>query len=139
MASTATPPRMEVAPETASLPVRPRHIDRANGPPLAALLSAGIGSAVLGVFTTLAQVHSGFKSLMDLDKMVGLNVGVGPLSGRTTYAVLAWLVAWGIAAVLMRGTHYAPRPFLIATFVLVVIGLAGTFPLVFENFPVLQK
>lgn len=139
MASTATPPRIEVAPETVSLPARRRHIDRANGPPLAALLSAGIGCAVLGVFTTLAQVHAGFKSLMDVDKMIGLNVGVGPLSGKTTYAIVAWLVAWGIAGVLMRRTHYAPRPFLVATFVLVVIGLVGTFPLFFENVPVLQK
>lgn len=139
MASTATPPRIEITRETAPLPARAAHIDRPNGAPLAALLSAGIGCAVLGVFTTLAQVHAGFKALMDIDKMIGLNIGVGPLSGKTTYAVVAWLIAWSIGAVLMRRTHYAPRPFLVATFVLIAIGLVGTFPLFFENLPVLQK
>lgn len=139
MASTATPPRIEVTRETVSLSARPERIDRANGAPLAALLSAGIGCAVLGVFTTLAEVHAGFKALMDVDKIIGLNVGVGPLSGKTIYAVVAWLVAWGIAAIVMRRTHYAPRPFLVATFVLIAIGVVGTFPLFFENVPVLQN
>lgn len=110
-----------------------------NGPPLAALLAAGIGSAFLGLFTTLAQSHAGFKGLMDLDKNFGLKVGVGPLSGKTIYAVAIWLIAWAVAAYVMRGKSYPARPFLIATFALIGIGLLGTFPVFFENFPVLQK
>lgn len=39
----------------------------------------------------------------------------------------------------MRGKSYAARPFLTATFVLIGIGLLGTFPAFFENFPVLAK
>jgi hypothetical protein len=110
-----------------------------NGPVLAALLGAGVGSIVLGVFTTLAQAHAGFKALMDIDKNLGLAVGVGPLSGKTVYAVAAWLITWAIAGYVMRGKSYEARPFFIATFVLIAIGLLGTFPLFFENFPVLAK
>jgi hypothetical protein len=110
-----------------------------NGPALAALLSAGIGATVLGVFTTLAQAHAGFKALMDIDKNLGIGIGVGPLSGKTVYAVAAWLISWAVAAVIMRGKRYDPRPFFIVTFVLVGLGMLGTFPLFFENFPVLQK
>lgn len=110
-----------------------------NGPVLAALLSSGIGSAVLGVFTTLAQAHAGFRALMDIDKNLGLKIGVGPLSGKTVYTVAAWLIAWAITAYVMRGKSYDPRPFFIATFVLIGIGLLGTFPAFFENVPVLAK
>ncbi|HEX9437969.1 MAG TPA: hypothetical protein VGA16_12540 [Candidatus Limnocylindria bacterium] len=114
-------------------------LGKKNGPPLAALLAAGIGAAALGLFTTLAQAHSGFKALMDLDKNFGLNKGVGPLSGKTIYAVAIWIVVWAIAAYVMRGKNYRVQPFLVATFVLIGIGLVGTFPIFFENFPVLQK
>jgi hypothetical protein len=110
-----------------------------NGPVLAALLGAGVGSFVLGVFTTLAQSHSGFKALMDIDKNLGFNVGVGPLSGKTVFMVAAWLLTWAIATSVMRGRSYESRPFFIATFVLIGLGLLGTFPLFFENFPVLLK
>ncbi len=114
-------------------------VTKPNGPALAALLSAGIGSAFLGIFTTLAQAHAGFKALMDLEKNFGFKVGVGPLSGKTIYAVAIWLVAWAITAYVMRGKSYDARPFFIATFVLIGVGLLATFPLFFENFPVLQK
>ncbi len=110
-----------------------------NGPVLAALLASGLGSAVLGVFTTVAQSHAGFRALMDIDKNLGFAVGVGPLSGKTIYAVAAWLLAWAVAGLVMRGRTYNARPFFIATFVLIGIGLLGTFPLFFENFPVVQK
>lgn len=114
-------------------------IEKPNGPVLAALLGAGVGSFVLGLFTTLAQSHSGFKALMDIDKNLGFKVGVGPLSGKTGYAVLAFVLTWAIAGLIMRGKNYDARPFYMATFVLIALGLLGTFPLFFENFPVLLK
>ncbi len=114
-------------------------IAKPNGPVLAALLGAGVGSFVLGLFTTLAQSHSGFKALMDIDKNLGFKVGVGPLSGKTVFMVVAWLLTWAIATYVMRGKSYDSRPFFIATFVLIGLGFLGTFPLFFENFPVLLK
>jgi hypothetical protein len=114
-------------------------IEKPNGPVLAALLGSGVGSFVLGIFTTLAQSHSGFRALMDLDKNLGWGVGVGPLSGKTIYAVAAFLLSWAVAGFVMRGKNYDARPFFIATFVLIALGILGTFPLFFENLPVLQK
>ena len=119
--------------------VRSIDLGKKNGAPLAALLASGIGSFFLGLFTTLAQSHAGFKALMDLDKNFGFKVGVGPLSGKTVYAVALWLVAWAITALVMRDKSYRAQPFLVATFVLIGLGLLGTFPIFFENFPVLQK
>lgn len=106
-----------------------------NGPAFAALLSAGLGSAALGLFTTLAEASSAFNAAMDISKNVGaLPKGVGPLSGKTTYAVLVYLVSWAILAYVMRGKHYPERPLFIATFVLIGIGVLGTFPIFFELF-----
>lgn len=110
-----------------------------NGPALAAMLSAGIYALFLGLFTSLAQIHAGFSAFMNLDKNFGFNVGVGPLSGKTIYAVAIWVIAWAVAAYLMRGRDYNARPFLIATFVLIGIGLVGTFPVLYESLPVIQK
>jgi hypothetical protein len=118
--------------ETVELP-------KPNGPVLAALLGAGVGSFVLGVFTTLAQSHSGFKALMDIDKNLGWAIGVGPLSGKSIYAVAAFVLTWAIAGFVMRGKSYESRPYFIVTFVLIGLGFLGTFPLFFENFPVLLK
>lgn len=99
-----------------------------NGPAFAALLSAGLGSAALGVFTTLAVAITPFKDAMVINK------GVGPLSGKTTYAVAVFVLSWIVLAFVMRGKHYPERPLFIATFVLVAIGVIGTFPLFFDLF-----
>lgn len=99
-----------------------------NGPALAALLAAGIGSASLGILTTLAEASKPLK-----DALV-LSTPVGPLSGKTTYAVVAWLVAWVVLAFLWRGKQIAPRVAYVATFALVAVGLLGTFPVFFEAF-----
>lgn len=133
---TRTPP---IADERHSQTVAAMEIAKPNGPVLAALLGAGVGSFVLGLFTTLAQAHSGFKALMDIDKNMGWAVGVGPLSGKSIYAVAAFLLTWAIAAFVMRGKSYEAQRFFIATFVLIGLGILGTFPLFYENFPVLLK
>lgn len=99
-----------------------------NGPALAALLAAGIGSASLGILTTLAEASTTIKDALVLSKPVG------PLSGKTIYAVVAWLVAWVVLAFLWRGKQLEPRAAYVATFVLVAIGLLGTFPVFFEAF-----
>src|SRR5512140_880112 len=59
-----------------------------NGEAVAAIFAAGIGCLALGLLTTLAEASAGFKT------MLAFNAGVGPLSGKTTYAVVIWLIAW---------------------------------------------
>lgn len=108
---------------------------KTNGTPLSALLAAGIGVLVLGLNTTLADAAAGFKSAMVIDAFKP----VGPLAGKTTYAVVAYGVAWAVSYFVMRGKNYTPRPFFIATFVLIALGFLLTFPPGFEFFADLFK
>lgn len=102
--------------------------DKPNGPVLAALLASGIGVTVLGVLTTAASASANFANLLKI------NAAVGPLSGKTIYACAAFFASWVVAAVVMRGKSYNERPFLVTTFVLVAIGILGTFPIFFDLF-----
>lgn len=102
--------------------------DKTNGTPLSALLSAGIGVFALGIFTTLAEASASFANQL---KLVG---PVGPLSGKTTFAVVAWVAAWAVSFFVMRGKNYTARPFYIATFALVAGGFLLTFPIFFDLF-----
>jgi fluoride ion exporter CrcB/FEX len=53
-----------------------------NGPAAAAVLAGGVGCAVLGLFTLLAEAIEPIHNFMELAS------SVGPLSGKTTFAVL---------------------------------------------------
>jgi hypothetical protein len=62
------------------------HPVRPNGPVAAVLLATGIGSLVLDVLVVLAEASTSFKdSLACSDR-------VGPLAGKTTWAVVAFVV-----------------------------------------------
>jgi hypothetical protein len=101
---------------------------KANGPALAAILAAGIGCAVLGVVTTIATANADFRTSLALYKPAG------PLSGKIAVEVIAYLASWAIAAFAMRGKTYNAAPFFVATFVLIAIGVLGTFPIFFDLF-----
>ena len=103
-------------------------LDRPSGPAAAAMLATGIGALVLGLFTTIAEASTGFKEFLELDK------DVGPLSGKTTFAVIAFVVAWGVLHGLWRRQSPRLRPILILTAILIGLGLLGTFPTFFEAF-----
>ena len=119
--------------EYSALPARARGIypteDRIpNGPAAAAILAAGIGSALYGLIVLLAESSEAFRQLMVL------NSSVGPLSGKSTFGVLAWLAAWA-------GLHFAWRDRDVnfgrawaVTLALVGIALVLTFPLFFGLF-----
>ncbi len=62
------------------------------------------------------------------------NDRVGPLSGKSIIGVLAFLVSWGVLAALWRRSNPPLRPIIIATIVLIVLGLLGTFPTFFQAF-----
>jgi hypothetical protein len=101
--------------------------ERPEGPAAAALLAAGVGSAALGLLTTLAEVSESFKDWLALTE------DVGPLSGKTTYAVGVWLVAWAVLHWLIRPARVT-RTVLVITAVLIGLGVLGTFPVFFEAF-----
>ena len=102
--------------------------DKPNGPALAALLASGIGVTTLGVLTTMAAASANFANLLKI------NAQVGPLSGKTVYATVAFFASWIVAAIIMRGKNYNERTLLTATFVLIGIGILGTFPIFYDLF-----
>lgn len=99
-----------------------------DGVVASALVSAGIGSAILGLVTVLAAGSEAFSS--------GLAwvASVGPLSGKTTVAVLAWLLVWKWLAGRWRERRLDFGRVTVWTAVLIALGFLGTFPPVFEMF-----
>jgi fluoride ion exporter CrcB/FEX len=96
--------------------------------PAAAVLAAGIGTFVLGLFTTLNEAST------DINDFLRFSDDVGPLSGKTIIAAAAFFVSWAILGYLWREREIAWRPVLTATVVLLALGFLGTFPTFFEAF-----
>jgi hypothetical protein len=109
------------------------HADSAlsNAPAAAALLAAGIGSAVLGIMTVLDESSPKGKLF---DKWLNWYPPVGPLSGKTLSAVIAYALSWVLLAVLLRGKSVRLGRWIAATFALVGVGLLCTFPEFFDLF-----
>src|SRR5262245_26220863 len=61
-----------------------------NGAAAAAVLTVGIGSFVLGLLTTLAAASRPVATVL------AFYGPAGPLSGKSTVAVVVWLVAWTV-------------------------------------------
>jgi len=99
-----------------------------NGPAAAAILSAGVGSAVIGLLTTGAVISAGLNSALNWWS------AVGPLSGKTGVGVIAWLISWIVLHTVWKGKDVAFVRVLVATLVLLALGLILTFPPVFEAF-----
>jgi hypothetical protein len=97
-----------------------------NGSVVAAMLAAGIGSFVLGLMICLAQ---GSKAIANI---LNFYDPVGPLSGKTIVAVVAWLIAWGILGSKYQDQAADFGKMYKVTLVLVGLGLLGSFPLFFD-------
>ncbi|MBI1757835.1 MAG: hypothetical protein HYR62_01175 [Actinobacteria bacterium] len=106
----------------------PGEPDKPFGPINAALIAGGIGSLAMGVFTTLVEASTSVKSALTLTK------AVGPLSGKTVFAVVVWLVAWAVLHATMRRSTMAVGRAFALTLTLVGLGLLLTFPLIFQAF-----
>lgn len=99
-----------------------------DGPVAAAIIAAGIGVFALGMFTTFAEASAGIKDFLNFYNPVG------PLSGKTTLTVVVWLVSWGTLHPFLRKSSIRLTTGLMIGFALLVLGLLGTFPPVFETF-----
>ena len=91
-------------------------------------LAVGIGAFVLGLLTTLNETSTSVHDFLEF------NEPVGPLSGKTIFAVIAFFVSWGVLAALWRRTSPPLRTMLVAAAVLIGLGLLGTFPIFFQVF-----
>lgn len=99
-----------------------------EGPVAAAMLAGGIGALALGLATTLAEASVGVHDALDLTE------AVGPLSGKTSVAVIAWLVAWLVLHVAYRKRRVDLGPIFTITLALVALGVVGTLPTFFQLF-----
>lgn len=91
-----------------------------NGGALAAVMAAGIGAFAMGVFVLANEA-----GIFAAPSLYGPS---GGLSGRSTFAVVTWLVAWAILNARWRAQDVAPGRVLTWTLVLVGLGVLMTFP-----------
>jgi hypothetical protein len=118
----ATPP--DTAPATAARET----LDRPNGPVAAVLLATGIGSLVLAILVVWAEASESFAdSLAYSDR-------VGPLSGKTIWAVVAFVVSWAGLHAVLRRRDVNLRAVWMITLALLALALLGTFSPFFELF-----
>jgi len=99
-----------------------------DGFPAATLMAAGVGVFVLGLMTTWAEASASMKSRLQL------NDDVGPLSGKTTWAVIAFAASWVVLSVVLWKRDKCLNIALGVFAVLTVAGLVGTFPTFFQAF-----
>jgi hypothetical protein len=105
-----------------------QELDRPNGPVAAALLAGGIGAAVTGLMTALAEASTAIRASLNWYNPAG------PLSGKTGVGVIAFFVAWLLLHMAMRGKNVNFSRATTVAFILLAIGLILTFPPVFELF-----
>lgn len=91
-----------------------------NGAALAAFLAAGVGAFAMGFFVILDETG--------LFTAPSLYPPAGGVSGRTTLAVVAWLIAWAILHNRWKAREIPPGRVAALTLVLIGLGLLGTFP-----------
>lgn len=99
-----------------------------TGPAAAAFFAAGVGSFVLGLMIVLTEALPAFKSA------VAFNAGVGPLSGKVIFAVVAYFLTWLIFGYLWRNKDVNLKRWVWISAGLVGLGFLGTFPIFFEMF-----
>ncbi|HET7869596.1 MAG TPA: hypothetical protein VFM85_04680 [Actinomycetota bacterium] len=119
---------MEESSSTQQVSMPRTGMDKPFGPVAAVFLAAGIGALVLGVLTTLAEANESFKSWLEW------STSVGSLSGKTIIAVIAFVVAWVVFGIGLRGRNPKPSTVFTWTAVLVAVGLVLTFPTFFQAF-----
>jgi hypothetical protein len=118
---------LSVAPELEGLNL----VDKPDGPGAAAMIAAGVGIFTLGLLTTLAVISGSVKTFLLWWEW---GQGVGPLAGKSTLAVLAWLISWLILDLLWRKKDVEMKPAFYIGLTLGILGAIGTFPPFFELF-----
>lgn len=104
------------------------YAEKPEGPVAAAILAGGVGALALGILTTLAEASTSVKDFLSIYDPVG------PLGGKTIGAVLIWLVSWGVLYMIYRDKPVESRSALMASLVLIGLGVLGTFPIFFQAF-----
>ena len=99
-----------------------------EGPIAAVLIAAGIGALVLGILTVWAEASVGFKDSL------AYNDRVGPLSGKTIWAVVAFVGSWIVLTLALRRRRVDLMKATVVSVVLLGLGYLGTFSPFFRMF-----
>jgi uncharacterized membrane protein len=100
-----------------------------NGAAWATILAAGIGCFAFGALVDLAEASKAISAKLNIYNPAG------DLSGKSTLAVIIWLVAWGILnARWKRKVITSPGGITAVTFILIVLAIVATFPPFIELF-----
>lgn len=91
-----------------------------NGAAVAAFLGAGIGAFAMGLFVVLNEAG--------LFAAPALYAPAGGVTGRTTLAVVVWLVAWSVLHSRWKDRDVEAGRFGVLTLVLILLGVVMTFP-----------
>ena len=92
----------------------------ANGTAMAAFLGAGIGAFAMGLLVLLNEA-----GIFVAPTLYG---PAGGVTGRTTFALLVWLIGWGLLHSLWKTREMASGRVYALTLLLVGLGVLGTFP-----------
>lgn len=93
-----------------------------NGPGAAAILSAGIGCFLVGLFALTGDASPAAA------KFFTFYTPTGPLSGVTTSAIVIWLVVWFFLARAWRDKTVSMRWVNTFAFLFLILSLLLTFP-----------
>jgi len=97
-----------------------------DGAAAAAVVASGIGALSMGLLTTGAELSTGLKTALTL------NAGVGPLSGKTIFATVAYIVSWIILHTLWKDKDVDFGRKATLTAVLLAGAVLLTFPIFFQ-------
>jgi uncharacterized membrane protein YdcZ (DUF606 family) len=104
--------------------------EKVNGPVSAALLAGGIGSAAMGMVTLIYEINdkSAFAKSMTWSK------AVGGLSGKSMWSIIIFFVSWAILLYIWKDKETDFARISSIAIALLLVGLLGTFPPVWELF-----
>lgn len=95
-----------------------------NGAALAAFMAAGVGAFAVGFFVILNEA-----GMFAAPALYG---PAGGVSGRTTFAVVVWLIAWGALHNRWKSRQIEPQRVHAVALLLIGLGLLLTFPPVWK-------
>ena len=104
--------------------------EKVNGPVSAALLAGGIGSAAMGIITLIYELDD--KSAFS--KSMTWNKAVGGLSGKSMWSIIIFFVSWAVLHYVWKDKDTDFARISSIAIALLVVGLLGTFPPVWELF-----
>ncbi|MGH8637690.1 MAG: hypothetical protein ACREUZ_11215 [Burkholderiales bacterium] len=87
---------------------------------MACFLAAGMGAFAMGLVVLLNEA-----GIFAAPTLYG---PAGGVSGRTTLATIAWLVAWGVLHHRWKNREIVSHRIVVVTVILIWLGILGTFP-----------